>query len=185
MKTLIINGSPRKKGDTAALLERVKAGLAGTVVQIEAFEAAVAPCRDCRYCRTHAGCCIADGMQAVYATIEECNNIILVSPVWFGALSGPLLSLASRVQTYFSAACFRKEKPFKAPKKGGVILSAGGTGGAEAAYKTATIILRQLGVVGEIPLAASLQTDVLPALQDQKALLAAEQLQYYLNKGEE
>lgn len=183
MKTLVINGSPRKGGDTAALLERVKQGIDGTVVQINVLEADVAPCRDCRYCRTHSGCCISDGMQAVYTAIEECDSVVLVSPVWFGTLSGPLLSLASRVQTYFSAAYFRKEKPFNSPKKGGVILTGGGTGGADAAYKTAKIILRQMGVAGQIPLVASLNTDVLPALQDQQALLAAEQLAMYL-RGE-
>lgn len=170
MKTLILNGSPRKRGDTAVLLAELE--LPGEVRRIDAFEAHVSPCLDCRYCREHPGCCIRDEMQEIYQAIEESDRIVIASPIWFGTLPGPLLSLASRLQTYFSAWFFRKE-PKLCGKKGAVILTGGGTGGEDAAYATAVMLLRQMGVEGEVPMAASLHTDRVPAKEDravQKAL---------------
>ncbi len=181
MKTLILNGSPRKNGETAGLLKALK--LCGDVTVADAFSAQVSPCLDCRACRTQSGCKIRDGMQELYQKIEESDAVILASPIWFGTLPGPLLTLASRVQTYFSAHFFRKE-PRLAGKKGAVILTAGGTGGEESAYRTACIILRELGVVGEIPLVTSLQTDHLQAAEDENALEKLERISVYLNEKE-
>ena len=46
MKTLIINGSPRPNGNTAALLRELKAQLEGEVLEISAFYDHIAPCLD-------------------------------------------------------------------------------------------------------------------------------------------
>lgn len=181
MKTLILNGSPRKKGDTAALLAALQ--LPGEVAEVSAFETEVRPCLDCRYCRTHKGCSIKDGMQGLYPQLEQSDCVILAAPIWFGTLPGPLLTLLSRVQTYFSSRFFRKEPALRG-KKGAVILTGGGTGGAESAYRTACIILRELGVEGEIPLVTSLQTDRIPAAEDTDALRELKGIQDYFNKKE-
>ena len=50
MKTLILNGSPRKNGDTAQLLELAKAQLQGTYHVVSAYTANIHPCIDCRHC---------------------------------------------------------------------------------------------------------------------------------------
>ena len=42
MKTLILNGSPRKNGDTAQLLELAKAQLQGTYYIVSAYTAVTA-----------------------------------------------------------------------------------------------------------------------------------------------
>ena len=176
MKTLILNGSPRKNGDTAALLAALR--LSGEVELLDAFHTEVSPCLDCRYCRTHAGCSIKDGMEDIYRKIEESDNIILASPVWFGSLPGPLLTLVSRAQTLFSGWFFRKEQK-KRGKKGAVILVGGGSGGAEGALATAKMILRELGVEGEIPQVMSLTTDRTPAAEDQAALDGLRKIEAY------
>lgn len=49
MKTLILNGSPRKNGDTAQLLELAKAQLQGTYHVVSAYTADIHPCIDCRH----------------------------------------------------------------------------------------------------------------------------------------
>lgn len=51
MKTLILNGSPRKNGDTAQLLELAKAQLQGTYHVVAAYTADIHPCIDCRHCQ--------------------------------------------------------------------------------------------------------------------------------------
>ncbi len=157
--------------------------LPGEVTELSAFAAKVSPCLDCRYCRTHAGCSIRDGMQDYYRMVEESDGIILASPIWFGTLPGPLLTLLSRAQTYFSGWFFRKEPKLKG-KKGAVILTGGGTGGAESAYRTACIILRELGVEGEIPLVTSPHTDRIPAAEDADALRGLKKIQDHFKKKE-
>ncbi len=173
MKTLIINGSPRKRGETAALIEILIQRLPDTVRVLNAFEVQVKPCVDCRYCRTHSECTIKDEMQDIYAMIEESDCIVIASPIWFASLPAPLLSMASRLQRCFSARFFRKE-PMFGGKRGAVILTAGGTGGEESAFKTASILLREMGVERIAPLAASLHTDRCSAAEDQAAMKAVE-----------
>ena len=176
MKILILNGSPHKEGDTAALLAAFKEAFSGEVLQIDAFKAKIACCTDCRYCRTHTGCCIQDAMQPVYEAIESCDRILIASPVWFETLTPPLMAMVSRLQPYFSARFFRGEQPNIKPKKGGVLLVGGGSGGTEKAYDTACMILKQMNTKEIAPLLCSPKTDRLPAKEDSKALQAARQL---------
>ncbi len=56
-------------------------------------------------------------MQETYKYIEECDNILIASPIYFSELTGALLNIGSRLQTYFCARFFRKEKPIKKAKK--------------------------------------------------------------------
>lgn len=179
MKTLILNGSPRKQGETASMIKVLLSELPGEVQVLNAFEQTVRPCVDCRYCRTHAGCAIKDEMQEIYRLIEESDHIVIASPIWFATLPGPLLSLASRAQCYFSARFFRKE-PLLGGKKGAVLLAAGGSGGVQEAFKTASILLRELGVEQIAPVAAATQTDTLPAAEDEAAQQAVRAVAAFL-----
>ncbi len=179
MKTLIINGSPRKKGDTSVLIKGLVQDLPGEVQILNAFEVKVSPCVDCRYCRTHSGCAIKDEMQEIYRMIGAADNVVIASPVWFASLPGPLLSLASRVQCGFSARFFRKEPQFSG-KKGAVLLTAGGSGGVSAAYKTASILLRELGAEQIAPPVAAMHTDTVPAAEDEGAIAAVRSIAEFL-----
>ncbi len=129
MKTLIFNGSPRPKGDTAGLLGLLKEDLAGEYRQVDAYRADISPCVDCRSCWTRKGCAIQDEMQEVYAYIQACDNILIASPIYFSELTGRLLDVGSRLQTYYCARHFRQEKPIAKAKKGAVLLAGGGGGG--------------------------------------------------------
>ena len=97
--TLILNGSPHPNGDTAHALKFLTTHLNGSVKQISAYIAKVAPCTDCRRCKIQAGCAIEDEMQQIYPLLESCDNLVLASPLHFSELTGPLLSLCSRLQT--------------------------------------------------------------------------------------
>lgn len=97
MKTLIFNGSPRKNGGTATLIKELKSCLPGEVFIVESYRADISPCVDCRYCWTNEKCAIDDEMQNVYRHIDEADNIIIASPIYFGELTGSLLNLMSRL----------------------------------------------------------------------------------------
>ncbi len=63
MKTLILNGSPRKDGDTVFLIKKLLSRLQGEYKIVDCYAADIAPCIDCRCCREKLSCPIRDEMQ--------------------------------------------------------------------------------------------------------------------------
>ena len=121
MKTLIFNGSPRKKGETAYMIKTLQEKLGGEFKVVDAYRARISPC-----------------------FIEECDHIVIASPVYFEEVTGMLLAVLSRLQTYFSARYLRKEEPVPKKKTGAVLLAAGSIGPREKAESTAEMLLRQM-----------------------------------------
>ena len=136
MKTLIFNGSPRKNGETAYMIRILQEALGGEFKVVNAYRADIRPCIDCRWCFDHAGCAVKDEWQEVLSYIEECDHIILASPVYFEEVTGMLLAVMSRLQTYFSARYIRKEEPVPKKKTGAVLLTAGSIGPREKAVSS-------------------------------------------------
>ncbi|MDP4090616.1 MAG: flavodoxin family protein [Bacillota bacterium] len=180
MKTLIFNGSPRKHGDTMALISEFINHLEGESMIVHAYDCNIQPCVDCRYCWENAGCYINDDMQEVYNYIQECDNILIASPLYFSELSGQLLAVTSRLQTYFCARFFRKVKPIEKEKKGGVMIVGGGDGSIENAYKTACRLLHHMNAGDIAPVVCSHNTNNIPAKDDIKALESSKNLALFL-----
>ncbi len=74
----------------------------GTQKNIDAYRANIAPCKDCKYCFHKDGCSIKDDMTEIYSYVKECDNVIIASPMHFEIVSAPLVTLFSRLQTYWS-----------------------------------------------------------------------------------
>ena len=180
-KTLIFNGSPRKRGDTAALVRALTENLAGEYRVVDCYRADISPCVDCRACRREKRCILEDGMQEIYRYIKTCDSVVIASPIYYAELTGKLLDAASRFQVYYSARAFRNEDPGIKPKRGGVILAGGGDGDPKRPFATAKILLRQLNVREIFPLVCSHETNRLPAGEDGEALAAAGRLAEFLN----
>lgn len=183
MKTLIFNGSPRKQGDTVALINEFTNHLEGEYKVINAYESGIQPCLDCRFCWENKGCCIDDNMQDVYAYIQECDNILVASPLYFSELTGQLLAITSRLQTYFCSRFFRNENPIEKDKIGGVLITGGGDGKMERAYSTAKIILHHMNVKEVKPLVTSHDTNNKPAKEDLQALQKTRELAALFNRN--
>ena len=171
MKTLIFNGSPRQNGDTSSLVRKITEEIQGEYRIVEAYRCNISPCLDCRYCWKNSGCAIDDEMQEIYKYIQECDNILIASPVYFSELTGKLLDVGSRLQTYFCAKFFRKEEPILKPKKGAVILAGGGDGRTDTAYRTACILLHHMNCHNIHEAVCSHNTNEKPAIEDENALL--------------
>lgn len=181
MKTLILNGSPRKTGDTKSLINEFLKHLAGEYRIVDAYYSDIKPCLDCRWCWKNNGCSQKDGMQEVYQYIQECDNIVIASPIYFGELTGELLSVASRLQTYFCAQYFRKEKPIEKCKKGAVILAGGGGGSLDKVYDTACILLHEMNSKDIHPLVYSFDTNTIPAVNDPEAIRGVKEIAQFFN----
>ena len=182
MKTLILNGSPRAQGNTAQLVELLLSRLYGEVCRIDAYSCDISPCVDCRYCQKNDGCAISDGMSEIYGCLDDCDNVLIASPIYFFTLSGKLLNLASRFQVYYSTWHFRGKSLALKPKRGAVILTCGGSGGIENASKSARIILRQINCKEIYPVVFSKNTDEISAINDKYAVLGTEKIAEFFNR---
>ena len=183
MKTLIINGSPRPKGDTASLVRRLADHLNGEVKIVDAYRCNISPCVDCRYCWQNEGCAISDDMQEIYDYLENCNNIVIASPVYFSELTGKTLDFGSRFQTYFCARFFRKSLPKLKAKRGGIILVGGGDGSMEKAADSARILLRHVNCNSIFSTVSYHNTNSSPAITDTETLALTDKLAQFLNQN--
>lgn len=86
MKILILNGSPRPNGNTAALVSAFVEGAKENgheITVVPVCQKKIAGCLACEYCHTKGeGRCIQhDDMQEVYPVLAEAEMIVLASPV--------------------------------------------------------------------------------------------------------
>ena len=181
MKTLILNGSPRVHGDTVSLINRLTESLKGEYRIVDAYRSNISPCQDCRYCWKNPGCAIKDEMTEIYSYIEDCDNIVIASPIYFSELTGKMLDLGSRLQTYYCGRLFRKEEMSIIPKKGAVILVGGGDGRPEKAYETACILMHHMNCYNINEVVCSSNTNVVPAVQDKEALEGIDRIAEFFN----
>ena len=169
MKTLIINGSPRREGNTVALIRELKKHLEGEVVELSAFYSNIAPCVDCRGCWETAQCVVQDEMQVIYD--DDFDNVVLATPVYYGTLPGSVLSLISRLQPWHAATFFLEKPLVQRPKKCAAILTAGGKGNQEKAFPHIGAMCKQLNATGFWEhYACSANTDTVPAWEDAQAM---------------
>lgn len=164
MEILILNGSPRKNGDTARMISLFRTAVSALAdvrfTQIDAYTVSVHPCVDCRFCKTSGRCCFSDDMQAVHEALLRCDAVVFASPLFYGELTGRLLDLASRFQVYYLGG-----NPLQRRIRGGVLLAGGGNGEPDAALRTARMLCRSVGAkwAGSV---MSLHTDTISVDDD-------------------
>lgn len=88
-KVLVLLGSPRRKGNSAILAERIARGAESAGAKVETLfihGMKIAPCKSCYACQKprSKGCSIDDDMQAVFKKLLEAKAWVIASPVyWF------------------------------------------------------------------------------------------------------
>lgn len=121
MNILILNGSPRPNGNTAAMVEAFAKGARENnheVTVVSVCQKKIAGCLACEYCHTKGnGKCIQqDDMQEIYPVLEKAEMIVLASPVYYHSFTGQLQCSINRI--------YALDKP-KNLKKAALILSSG------------------------------------------------------------
>ena len=182
-KTLIINGSPRVNGNTAALIAEFRKHLQGEVIEISAFRSNIAPCMDCRGCWETAKCVVHDEMQILYD--DDFDNVVIASPVYYSTLPGSVLSVMSRLQPWHAATFFLKQPLQQRPKKSAAILTAGGKGNQANAQHHLSAFFKMLNATGfRDHIVCSPKTDTIPAWEDAEAMAGVAELARWLNEEE-
>lgn len=105
MKVIAFNGSPRKKWNTATLLEKALEGAASKGAQTELvhlYDLNYKGCLSCFACKTKDGksygrCPVKDDLKPIFEKIEKADAIILGSPIYLGRVSGEMASFLERL----------------------------------------------------------------------------------------
>lgn len=105
MNIVVLNGSPRKNGNTARLTAAFAKGAeeAGHSVQIIMVAAKnICGCTACEYCHTkEQGVCIQkDDMQDIYPAIQAADMLVLASPIYYYTMTGQLISALNRTYAF-------------------------------------------------------------------------------------
>jgi multimeric flavodoxin WrbA len=91
-KIMVVIGSPRRKGNSAALAQRVADGAKDTGAQVETFflhAMDIRPCTACDACRTKLkkDCIIRDDMKRLYPKLKAADGIVIASPIYWFTIS--------------------------------------------------------------------------------------------------
>ena len=94
-KIFAVNGSPRKNGNTAQLLQKALEGAASAGAEIKLIQLAdlnFSGCRSCFACKKLAnpspGCILKDDLTEILKELHQADGIIMGSPIYFGAETG-------------------------------------------------------------------------------------------------
>jgi len=133
-KILAIYGSPRKKGNTALLLNEAVTGAreAGAqVVEIFLRDLKMSPCLEIYGCKKDGRCVIEDDFQMVYDQILDSHGIMLASPIFFYAVSAHTKILMDRCQSFWVKKHWIEQIPpnVQTYSKKALFISAGATKG--------------------------------------------------------
>jgi multimeric flavodoxin WrbA len=184
MKTLVINGSPRLNGHTMTIVNEMLKHLDGEVQIVHVYNEQISPCTDCRHCWTSSECAIDDKMREYYQILDEVDNVVLASPIYFSELTSELLRFASRLQRFFVERSIKKTGGFKLKQKSGALIIAAGGDSRDLerrAIATANIIFRHMNV-RSIGVVGTLDTNNISACEDVNALEGARDIAIKLNE---
>lgn len=104
MKVIAINGSPRKRWNTATLLEKALEGAASEGAETEMihlYDLNFKGCISCFACKLKGGksygkCAMKDDLTPLLEKLEEADAVILGSPIYLGNSTGEMRSFMER-----------------------------------------------------------------------------------------
>ena len=105
MKVIALNGSPRKKWNTATLLKNALDGAAskgGETELIHLYNYNYKGCISCFSCKLKNGksygrCAVKDDLKSILNKVHDADAIILGSPIYFGMPTGVIRSFMERL----------------------------------------------------------------------------------------
>ena len=113
MKVLLVNGSPRKNGNTAAALREMQAVFAEQGIETELLQLGTDPVRDCIAC---GGCyktrkCVFDDdiVNRLVEKAAEADGFVFGTPVYYAHPSGRIQSVLDRA--FYSGSWAFRRKP--------------------------------------------------------------------------
>ena len=128
MKVLMLNGSPRKDGNTEIALKEmeqifVSQGIETETVQVGNRE--VRGCIACLQCRKTGRCVFSDLVNEIAPVFEKADGIVVASPVYYASANATLVAFLQRL--FYST-------PFSKSMKVGAAVAAARRGGLTSTF---------------------------------------------------
>lgn len=147
MKVLLVNGSPKAKGNTARALAEIAGELERQGIESEVFKLGAQPIRDCIGCgqcaKLGGGCTFDDDVvNDLIAKAAEADGFVFGSPVYYAHPSGRILSALDRA-FYAGGAAFA-HKP-------GAAVAVARRGGTSTTFD----VLNKYFTINQMPVVAS------------------------------
>ena len=100
MKVIILNGSPKAKGNTATALHEVEQTLQQQGIETEWIPVGhlnIPGCIACNKCWHTGSCAFQDIVNELSEKMRHADGLVIGSPVYFASANGTLLSLLDRL----------------------------------------------------------------------------------------
>lgn len=128
MKVLMINGSPHKEGNTYVALHEMEKIFSREGIETEILHIGnrdIRGCVACRSCLKSGKCVFGDVVNETAAKFEECDGLVVGSPVYYASANATLVAFLTRL--FFSTA-------FDKTMKVGAAVVAARRGGLSSAF---------------------------------------------------
>ena len=102
MKCTILMGSPRKQGNTAAVIQVVTKELLSLGCECRRFDLyqeQLSPCLGCKACQDEQGfgCVREDRLNTIYESVQDTDLLILASPIYCWFCTAPMKAAMDRL----------------------------------------------------------------------------------------
>jgi len=133
-KILIIMSSPRKGGNTELLTKELVKGIDSVGAEVDVVnicDKKISGCKEIYACKKTGRCVIPDDFDEIYAKLEQCDCLVIATPIFFYAPPAQLKALIDRSQAFFMRKYFLKDPivPEGQPKRPMYLIALGGTKG--------------------------------------------------------
>jgi len=127
MSLVAIIASPRKKGNTTAIVEAMAEGAKKNGKDVKIFHlnslSNAKGCQACMACKSSVGCAVKDDHAEILKAIRDAEGVILSTPDYFGEANGQFRLLQDRFYNYIGPNFVPN---IAAGKKLAVVVSCGG-----------------------------------------------------------
>ncbi len=100
MKVLLVNGSPKQKGNTALALEEMAKIFAEEGIESEILHVGnkdIRGCIACGSCYQNGKCVFDDMVNECAPKFEECDGLVVASPVYYASANATLIAFLDRL----------------------------------------------------------------------------------------
>jgi len=122
---LALYTSPRRKGNTALLLDGLAAGAGEAGYGVKSFYTAdmdIRPCRACNHCFKEGECIQEDDMQAIYPHLLAAGGVAMAAPIFSMHICAQAKAIIDRCQRLWSIRYVLDKSPvgpeFASERKG-------------------------------------------------------------------
>lgn len=113
-KTVIVSGSARKQGTSSNLAEEIKRSIGNDCKIFSLAKENVLLCEACLYCDKDRkqNCVLKDDYKKFITIVEGSDNILFISPIYGGNITGRMKNFIDRTNHYFNFDKLEGKKMF-------------------------------------------------------------------------